>query len=418
MRGALVIAFAAAGCNQILGNGHDFKGPSGDARVFDAPVDACASCMQVDCASMGLGPTTLTGVAYMPDGVTPLANAQIYVPGTTLATIADGVGPPVCASGQPIVRTISAADGSFTLTNAPSGSGIPLVVQVGKWRRENVMLQSVPQCMTTALPADQTRLPRVPIEGHIPFIAITTGAADTLECITKDIGLDASVIGPPGPATRVHLYAGGGTSNMAPPSNAPLPAATALYGIFNQYDVVMFGCTGNPMTPPVAANAALQTFANDGGWVFLSHFTETWLQNGPAPWPTLAMFMPVGPMPAPGIQVLIDPAAPTGTIFGQWVVAAGASPTPGQISLTNGRNTCMSNDTTQTQRVMYIDPSVNGGVPSVQSFTWSAMNGGRVTFTDMHVSNSNSKVAYPTECQPITDTEKAIMFQLFDVPGC
>ena len=53
------------------------------------------------------------------------------------------------------------------------------------------------------------------------------------------------------------------------------------------------------------------------------------------------------------------------------------------------------------------------------SETWSAAAGGRVTFTDVHVSNmATPTAAYPNECLPITDTEKVLMYQLFDVPPC
>jgi len=39
-------------------------------------------------------------------------------------------------SGSPLVTATTAVDGTFTLDNAPSGTAIPLVIQLGRWRRE------------------------------------------------------------------------------------------------------------------------------------------------------------------------------------------------------------------------------------------------------------------------------------------
>ena len=40
------------------------------------------------------------------------------------------------ASGSPLVIATTGVDGTFTLANAPCGTNIPLVIQLGRWRRE------------------------------------------------------------------------------------------------------------------------------------------------------------------------------------------------------------------------------------------------------------------------------------------
>jgi hypothetical protein len=418
MRAACALgALALAGCNLILGNGNNFASPVADASTVDVALDACASCMQVDCASLGLPPTSLSGHVYMPDGVTPIANATVYVPATSLATIADGAGAPACASGAPIVRKQTDATGYFKLDNVPSGTGVPFVVQVGKWRRDNVTLD-IPQCTEMMLPAADTRLPQRTTEGHIPRIAITTGASDSLECIMRDIGVDPLEIGTNGSAARVHLYTGNGTSAFGPPTSTAFAAEAALFTQMTAYDIIMLGCRGVALPAPASVNtAALKSFTDLGGWAFLTHFSENWLTSGPSPWPSLGTFANSAAPPA-NTPVSIDVSTASGQNFASWVVAAGASATAGTILLTNGRNTCSTADPAQTQRVMYLDPARTGGLSGIQSFTWSTAAGGRVTFTDMHASNVGNSMAYPAECQPVTVQEKAIMFQLFDVPPC
>ena len=53
---------------------------------------------------------------------------------------------------------------SFTLTNAPSGANIPLVMQIGKWRRQ-ITLPTVNACANNAVSASLTHLPRNQTDG-------------------------------------------------------------------------------------------------------------------------------------------------------------------------------------------------------------------------------------------------------------
>jgi hypothetical protein len=65
----------------------------------------------------------------------------------------DRCGAPV--SGSPIATALTDESGHFVLRNVPVGVNIPLVVQVGKWRRQ-VSLPTVAPCVDTAISRDLT----------------------------------------------------------------------------------------------------------------------------------------------------------------------------------------------------------------------------------------------------------------------
>src|SRR5262249_9499546 len=143
--------------------------------------------------------TTLTGKVYDPAGNVPLYNAFVYVPLNpdlgALPVLPDAATSNVSCdtcSGA----TLSAAalaqtgpDGSFTLKGVPSGANVPLVVQMGKWRR-SIVLSTVNSCTSNTLTNNctatdkslcTTRLPRNRFDGYNPATGSyggTTGKAD------------------------------------------------------------------------------------------------------------------------------------------------------------------------------------------------------------------------------------------------
>src|SRR5262249_32742155 len=140
-------------------------------------------------------------------------------------------------------------NGNFTLKDVPSGSKIPLIVRVGKWRRV-ITLPDITDCTTTSLDPQMTRLPKNQSEGNIPKIALSTGKLDAMERILRSgkLGLDASEFTLPGGNGRVNLYAGiTGTDRYTdgtrfPTSNPWWDTAANL----NKYDIIMLSCEGEP----------------------------------------------------------------------------------------------------------------------------------------------------------------------------
>src|SRR6185503_12676465 len=136
-------------------------GPGGDDGgmvAIDAdttPYDAeCTglSCFQVDCP--GGGTTSLSGTVYMPNGTLPLYGATVYVPAGTVGPLAPGAQCDRCGtvlSGGSLVQATTDTMGRFFLTDVPTtdrmpaGGTVPLVIQVGKWRRQ-VQLPAVGEC--------------------------------------------------------------------------------------------------------------------------------------------------------------------------------------------------------------------------------------------------------------------------------
>ena len=105
----------------------------------------------------GGGSTTITGKVYDPAGKNPLQNIVVFVPKdpTTLPNILPGTS--TCSScdtsiGNFVTFTFTGADGSFKLTGVPTGKNVPLVLQIGKWRRI-ITVPNVGDCGTTQLPS-------------------------------------------------------------------------------------------------------------------------------------------------------------------------------------------------------------------------------------------------------------------------
>ena len=227
----------------------------------------------------------------------PVYNAYVYIPSGPLQPITTGATCDQCATPQhSLASAVTGVDGTFTLTNPPVGPNVPLVIQLGKWRRAiNV---NVAPCQNNALTTAETRLPRNQAEGNIPRFAIDTGNADVLECVLRKMGIDDAeftdpnlVGGIPQSAGRVHFYQA--SPNGVPDPNVDIsvggavisantPAEDQLWGsqaTMSSYDLVLFPCEGGPNNLTNAAKQTLTTYANLGGRVFATHYSYVWLFN-------------------------------------------------------------------------------------------------------------------------------------------
>ena len=103
------------------------------------PAGPCTglACMIPTCT--GNAKTTLSGTIRDPAGRVPLYNVNVYVPNAALDPIPEGASCDRCSaqlSGKPIATALTDANGRFVLENVPATQNVPVVIQVGKWRRQ------------------------------------------------------------------------------------------------------------------------------------------------------------------------------------------------------------------------------------------------------------------------------------------
>jgi hypothetical protein len=459
--GAAMVAVPACGGSNSSEFGDGTGNPDGgdtDGPIFglDANPDAkpCTNlCLKQQPCPNG-GTTSISGSVFDPAGRVPLYNVVVYVPNAPLADISTGASCDKCGtvSGDPVVATITDSAGHFKLDNVPVVPSLPLVMQVGKWRRQVTLPLTVNACadnpLTTPALQDLTRLPKNHTEGNIPLIALTTGGADALECFLRKVGIEDAEFSLGGGAGRVHFYAGLGSAGT-PASAAFDPAHGgaaftqakdfwATSDSLKKYDIVLLSCEGQtfPVTKPQTALQALLDYTNVGGRVFASHWHRFWLHPDP---PETSVFTSVGAWkddtdPTDPSTGFVDDSFPKGKAMKEWLVNVGASTTPGSIPIKQPRNNIASVDNAQAQQwitlpapqaVEYLSFNTPQGVPDDQKC-------GRVVYSDLHVSGGrlsngnpdpNSDLPgqpWPDGCtQPaLSPQEKALEFMLFDLSSC
>jgi hypothetical protein len=100
-------------------------------------------------------PTTLTGKVFDPAGKNPLYSVVVFIPNdeSTLPAITQGTH--TCNTcdvsiGDYVVATTTDYTGTFTLKGVPTGMGVPVTVQIGKWRR-TIPVNITASCGTTTV---------------------------------------------------------------------------------------------------------------------------------------------------------------------------------------------------------------------------------------------------------------------------
>ncbi len=432
LSGALVLS----ACGSAEGGDNGNNNPSDATTAGDSGfnLDGTTACVNLECRQVTCdagGKTTISGTVHDPAGKVALYNVVVYVPNAAVEPFTDGASCDRCGnvSGSPLVSAITDTKGNFVLENVPTGKDIPLVIQVGKWRRQ-ITIPNVNACADNPIEADKLRLPRNKSEGDIPKIAITTGGADPLECLLRKVGVDDTEFGVKGGAERIHLYAGyaGGTQLASGTSYATQAELWPDAATLKRYDILLLACEGagdGTIGPdkPASSRDAMRDYMNAGGRVFMSHLHKYWLVNGPAPLPTVATFVNEPDLPNP-TTALIDTSFPKGAALSEWMVNVGGSPTkPGEFVLNAGQHTVDAVNTATSQRWVYGTAG-----PSVMYFTFNTPVGvkaeeqcGRVVFSDIHVSSGDEVgAAFPTGCKTmdLSAQEKALEFMLFDLSSC
>ena len=427
----------ADGCGNLLNcgtcSGGNICGGGGVASQCGGAPDggSCQGlCLQQVTCDSGPG-TRLTGTVYAPNGTLPLPNAVVYVPNGPVAAFTPGVTCEQCAtaSGSPLVTTTSAFDGTFTLDNVPVGNNIPLVIQIGRWRRQ-ITIPNVPACVTTALTAQQTRLPKNKAEGDIPLTAISTGDVDALECVIRKLGVDDAEFTNPNGTGRIRFYQDNGAR-----INNQTPAASTLYGNqteLDKYDIALFACVGSRVNKAAADQNRVIAFANKGGRVYATHFSYVWLYNT-APWNTTAAWA-ADTASWNTATAVVDTSFPKGLIFSQWLavpaVGALAANNPPRITVAEPRhdvNDPLGNPANGAAPLGWLRTYNNVPQAALLHYTFNTpynntQQCGRVLYSDFHVTtgSASNNVNFPNECSntAMTPQEKVLAFMLFDLASC
>jgi len=388
---------------------------------------------------------SVSGTVMDPAGVAPIYNAIVYVPGAAVLPIPDGVSCDRCGaspSGQPVALTLSASDGTFQLDGVPPGNNVPLVIQLGKWRRQ-VSIPSVAACVDNPITdINLTRLPRSSAEGHLPQIALVTGRSDPLECILRRIGIADSEFTNDSGTGRIHMYAGGidattqGATQLA--GGAVFSGAyTALFPSpqkLASYDLLLLACEGSQLASskiPYVAN--IKSYADRGGRVIAEHLQSYWISHGATPWPNTAQWLQSIDSTSPTtITATIDTTFPRGAAFGDWLTAADPSTTPGQIAFTTAQHS-VDGIVAPTQRWIYSTSSSSISTSSpTEILTFNtpveapiANQCGRVTFVDLHsavaTGSASPAMPFPTGCSSTSvpsPEQRAMEFMFFDAAAC
>ncbi len=280
---------AADGCGGVLQCGAcqapQVCGASGNpGRCGSSCTGLCQQQVACEGGTTSVSGTVVTGTLPQFGPPDPVYDALVYVPNGTVTPFLPGVACNQCGadvSGDPLVATKTGPDGTFVLQNMPVGVDIPLVIQLGRWRRQ-VTIPSVTACTDAALPASLTRLPRNQSEGDIPLTAIATGSADAIECVLMKMGVDqAEFTQPTGPAGtgRIHMYQSNGVDD-----GAGTPPAENLWGdpsALATYDQVLLPCEGMQIDKSPVDQQNLIAYANAGGRVFTTHYGYVWLYDDP-----------------------------------------------------------------------------------------------------------------------------------------
>jgi hypothetical protein len=429
------------------------SGKSGDDGSIPSPLETDCSgigCKIVDCEAKSLPATTVTGTVYAPNGTLPLYGVQVYVPASNPGPLAAGVQCGNCATGLPggaISQSQTDENGHFVLTDVPATANVPVVIQVGKWRKQ-ITIPNVTACGETVLADADTTLPRNHTEGDMPEIAITTGSADALECLVRKLGIDDSEITTDSGAGKVHLYNGNGANQFASGfagGSGSFSNATSLWNSLDKlsnYDVVLFSCESDqhPETKSQAAMQNVHDYADKGGRVFLSHWQNIWIggeknnaAHGLADWESIASFDYAAPQSETVQATFVDEFHnPKGRAFADWLDNVGGSMVHDEITVSDPRYTCQAVDNAKAERWVYVDParSVPVGRTGVQDMMFTTPQDakdtdrcGKVVFSDMHVSagsTSQPGTPYPGGCsaEPLTAQEKALAFMFFDISTC
>ncbi len=404
--------------------------PEGDAAAPTFRDDGGVPCEGIACnvPSCASGAATaIEGDVYDPAGKAKLYNVRVYVPNAEPEAFSDGVSScDRCSSpltGKPIAAALTDEKGHFRLEGVPAGDRIPVVIQIGKFRRK-VVLPHVEACNTTTVSDGVLTLPKNRKEGDLPRIAVVTGGFDELGCILQRMGIDNDEFGAPGSEARIHVYRGEGGGGVDTGGDKPASNLWGSADTLKSYDAVLMACEGSEHdeTKPAATKQAMVDYVEAGGRVFATHYHYTWLKNSPdAKWQSLAKWNDSAS--AYGNEVdAVDTSFPKGQALATWLVENGASTKSGSVAVDQPARNVASVDGASAQQWI-TEPTSKG----VRYFSFNAPVGapeaqqcGRFAFTDVHSREHLGAFKLPSGCDisDMTPQERALEFMIFDLSAC
>ncbi len=465
---------SASASDDSGGGAGSSSGSSSDSGGFIVKVGdssasaACTGTGELDCYVPKGCTTELTGTVRDPAGKNPIYNAIVFIPDSTtgkLPTITPGTSScNTCdvSIGNYIAATLTDYKGNFTLKGVPATSHVPLVVQIGKWRRE-VFLPEVKACTNNVVAAADSRLPASRSEGDMPQMALLTGGADQLGCFLAGLGIASSEWTGPNGGGRLDVYSGVGGAGLSTTGTAgacagatcPLWSSVASLGY---YDIALLACEGSPIDRAAPAMQNMHDWLDNGGKVFATHYHYTWFSDGPSAGgcANCSDFVSTANWlgSSAGAQdntFAIDTTFPKGAVLQQWLANLGLA-TGNNIALTGVASSVGTVNPTaqrwiydnstgktanQTKYMTILTPI--GGIPP-KAVAADAGKGdaappestgpqycGKAVFSDLHAGSSGGILSFggggavPGSCNTgaaLTAQEAALEFLFFDLSAC
>jgi hypothetical protein len=391
---------------------------------------------------------------FDPAGARPLDNVLVYVPGDPsdpgLQPFPPGIACGYTAAGSPLVSTTTAPDGTFTLTGVPVGGAIPIVIQLGRWRRQFTVPVTT-ACGPNSVPASTTlSMPQNHSQGDMPRIAIVTGALDPVECALLDFGIEQGEFTDPGKGGYINFFTANDPTNPQPGEGGPgatlsseTPGQDALFAqtgggadgtapLIDDYDIVILECEGYQEVETAAQQADLAAYLAAGGQVYGSDYIYDWFYENPA---LEAAANWTGDHSGNGYAVtsIIDqaPESPSGADLQQWLETVGVSTAgSGTVSMVPAFPNVLAVNSPGVEWLFTDTPEGTTGGAIPVHFTFNTPVGaspasqcGQVSFADWHVFSDvvSYGTTFPAACSPTTTGLSpqvlVLEYLLFDLHG-
>lgn len=427
----ILVACGAETKRSNFGEKQEETAQPGGEPGFVPGQEPCAGleCKRVNCG--GEAPTTLVGKVYDPAGANPLYNVQVYIPGGAdpdgelppfSDSTVDGITCQTCntVALNPLVSALTNSKGEFVLENVPVEKDVPVVVQIGKWRRKfHVDIQD--KCAENTVPDKTFKLPKNGKEGDMPHIAVTSGSCDALECMLRGIGIDDSeFVSGHSDAGHVHVFKGSGGKMGA-------SAETELWNNeaeLKKYDITLLSCECSEyetnkggMTP--GARASMYEYLNAGGRVFATHYQHVWFSGSPQDeFKQLASWTDSSSGDG---EYEVNMSFPKGEMMAEWLKETGASSTVGKVPLKAVRKSLTELRDPAVPWIQKAGDSAKFFTVNTPISAATEDQCGRAVFSDLHITDAAGPSAIgscPISSGGLNGQQKALEFIFFDLSAC